>query len=72
MSDDPHSVKLASTERSQLRRRPERGSSEREVVNAILDEALVAHVGFIYDSAPNSNPCDALANWGLALPAWRC
>jgi uncharacterized protein len=33
------------SERVRLRRRRERGSHERDVIDAILDEALVAHVG---------------------------
>ena len=32
-------------ERTQLGRHPERGREDRDVVNAILDEALVCHVG---------------------------
>lgn len=43
---------LASTPRSQLRRRPDRGSRDRTTVEAILDEALVCHVGFIDEGAP--------------------
>ncbi|MFM9137013.1 MAG: pyridoxamine 5'-phosphate oxidase family protein, partial [Actinomycetota bacterium] len=31
----------------EIRRHPERGSEEREVVRAILAEGLVAHVGII-------------------------
>ncbi|MBC5800960.1 MAG: pyridoxamine 5'-phosphate oxidase family protein [Candidatus Eremiobacteraeota bacterium] len=38
--------------RTTLRRHPERALAERGDVNAILDEALVAHVGFIDDGAP--------------------
>jgi hypothetical protein len=34
------------TPRTRLRRRPQRGRFERAVVHAILDEALVCHVGF--------------------------
>jgi nitroimidazol reductase NimA-like FMN-containing flavoprotein (pyridoxamine 5'-phosphate oxidase superfamily) len=35
----------APSQRVRLRRRRERGSHERDVIDAILDEALVAHVG---------------------------
>jgi uncharacterized protein len=35
------------SERVRLRRRRDRGSYEREVIDAILDEALVAHVGLV-------------------------
>jgi nitroimidazol reductase NimA-like FMN-containing flavoprotein (pyridoxamine 5'-phosphate oxidase superfamily) len=40
------------TERTTLRRRPDRGSHDRAVIDAILDEALVAHVGFAVDGQP--------------------
>jgi hypothetical protein len=33
-------------------RRPDRGGYERDAVYAILDEALVAHVGFVQDGRP--------------------
>lgn len=35
--------------RSEIRRLPERGSYDRSVINAILDEALICHVGFTDD-----------------------
>lgn len=40
------SAPLHATPRTQLRRLPERGRFDRDVVHAILDEALVCHVGF--------------------------
>ena len=40
------------TERTQLKRLPARGSYEREVVNRILDEGLVCHVGFVANGEP--------------------
>ena len=40
------------TERTRLKRLPARGSYEREVVNRILDEGLVCHVGFVADGGP--------------------
>jgi hypothetical protein len=40
------------TERSTLRRLPSRGSNEIEAVNAILDAAFLAHVGFVVDGQP--------------------
>ncbi|MGD0547011.1 MAG: pyridoxamine 5'-phosphate oxidase family protein [Terracidiphilus sp.] len=40
------------TERSTLRRLPSRGSNETEAVNAILDAAFLAHVGFAVDGQP--------------------
>ena len=38
---------MGGTSKTKLRRKPSRGSHEREVVNAILDEALVSHLGLI-------------------------
>ena len=49
MSD---SSNLQVTQRSRLRRIPKRGSQERELIYSILDEALVAHVGFITHNQP--------------------
>ena len=40
------------TPRTTVRRLPKRGNYDREVINAILDEALICHVGFIVDGAP--------------------
>ncbi|MCS7039254.1 MAG: pyridoxamine 5'-phosphate oxidase family protein [Anaerolineae bacterium] len=39
-------------DRNRIRRKPQRGSYEREVVYAILDEALYCHVGFVEDGWP--------------------
>jgi uncharacterized protein len=43
---------LAVTDRTTLRRRKDRGSHERALVNAILDEALVAHVAVAAEDGP--------------------
>ncbi len=43
---------LRSTDRTRVRRLPERGSRDWEVIAAILDEAVVCHVGFVVDGAP--------------------
>jgi nitroimidazol reductase NimA-like FMN-containing flavoprotein (pyridoxamine 5'-phosphate oxidase superfamily) len=40
------------TDRTKLHRRPQRGAHDRETLDAILDEALVAHVGFIVERQP--------------------
>ena len=40
------------TERTRVRRLPDRGHYERDVVHAILDEGLVAHVGIVQDGQP--------------------
>jgi len=39
-------------ERTRVRRHPERGVYEREAIAAILDEALICHVGFVVDAQP--------------------
>lgn len=41
-----------SSTKTELRRHPERGSHETEVIHAILDEALICHVGFVHDGFP--------------------
>jgi nitroimidazol reductase NimA-like FMN-containing flavoprotein (pyridoxamine 5'-phosphate oxidase superfamily) len=38
--------------RTKLRRLPARGSNDRETIDAILDEALVCHLGFVHDGRP--------------------
>jgi len=40
------------TERTKIRRKPERGSYDRELIYKILDEAFVCHVAFIADGLP--------------------
>ncbi len=40
------------TERTRLKRLPKRGHFERETINAILDEALICHVGFNISTQP--------------------
>ena len=40
------------TQRTTLKRLPERGSFEREQLNAILDEGFICHVGFVIDGRP--------------------
>ena len=43
---------FAPTERTTLKRLPQRGSYDREVVYRILDEGFVCHVGFAVDGQP--------------------
>ena len=43
---------ISQTERTTLKRLPQRGSFDREVINAILDEGFVCHAGFIADHKP--------------------
>lgn len=42
----------ASSPRTRLQRMPARGDHERRTIDAILDEALVAHVGFVVEGQP--------------------
>src|SRR6266516_4803282 len=45
-------ITMATTPRVQVRRLPERGAYDRETIDAILDEALICHVGFVVDGQP--------------------
>jgi uncharacterized protein len=47
---------LEQTERTRLRRIPERGSYDRSVIHAILDEGLVGHLAFAVDGKPWAVP----------------
>jgi nitroimidazol reductase NimA-like FMN-containing flavoprotein (pyridoxamine 5'-phosphate oxidase superfamily) len=40
------------TERSRVRRKPGRASYDRDLVDAILDQAMVCHLGFVADGQP--------------------
>lgn len=40
------------TDRTKVRRMPERGNYDRDVVHSIIDEALICHVGFVADGKP--------------------
>lgn len=40
------------TKRTRVRRRPQRGVFDRTAIDAILDEGLVCHIGFVHDDAP--------------------
>ncbi len=42
----------ASTPRTRVRRAPKRGVYDRAQIHAILDEALVCHVGFVHEAQP--------------------
>lgn len=44
------------TPKTQVRRRPARGAYDRETVHRIIDEALVAHIGFVVDGEPRVLP----------------
>ncbi|ASC72584.1 hypothetical protein XM38_035420 [Halomicronema hongdechloris C2206] len=43
---------LKPTDRSKVKRRPQKGHYDRELIHQILDEALVIHVGFIANNQP--------------------
>jgi nitroimidazol reductase NimA-like FMN-containing flavoprotein (pyridoxamine 5'-phosphate oxidase superfamily) len=38
--------------RTRVKREPQRGRYDRETIDAILDEALISHVGFVHDGRP--------------------
>ena len=40
------------TEKTKIKRRPKRGSYERDTIYKILDEAIVCHIGFTVDDQP--------------------
>ncbi len=48
--------KIPVTARNRVRRLPKRGHYDRDVVNAIIDEALVCHVAFAVDGVPTVIP----------------
>ncbi|HEV2716881.1 MAG TPA: pyridoxamine 5'-phosphate oxidase family protein [Terriglobales bacterium] len=43
---------IPQTPRTTLKRLPQRGSYDRELINRILDEAFICHVGFAVDGRP--------------------
>ena len=43
---------LPSTQRTTLKRLPQRGSFERQKINAILDEGFICHVAFVLNGGP--------------------
>jgi uncharacterized protein len=49
---DDGMVSGAPSERVRLRRKRERGTYERETIDAILDEGLIAHLGIVQDGQP--------------------
>ena len=52
MTDSRTAARTGPTPRTTVRRLPERGSYDRGVLHAILDEGLVCHVGFVADGQP--------------------
>jgi hypothetical protein len=49
-------AELTVTPRTRLKRRPQRGSYDRDVVNGILDEGFICHVAFTLDGQPGVIP----------------
>jgi nitroimidazol reductase NimA-like FMN-containing flavoprotein (pyridoxamine 5'-phosphate oxidase superfamily) len=47
---------LTPTDRTKVRRLPDRGRHDRATVEAVLDEAYIAHVGFVVDGQPRVLP----------------
>lgn len=52
MEEETAENKISPTPRTTVKRLPKRGSYEREVINAILDEGFICHVGFCVDGRP--------------------
>src|SRR5262245_15317381 len=52
MDHRPPTLGAMKTERTTLRRRPSRGAHDTDTIHAILDEALVCHLGFAVDGQP--------------------
>lgn len=48
------------TDRTRLHRKPSRGTHDRATIDAILDEALVCHVGFVAHGSPVVLPTTAV------------
>jgi len=45
-------IVLEQTEKTRIRRLPQRGSYDRQTIDAILDEALICHAGFVVEGRP--------------------
>src|SRR5258707_5225945 len=52
----PDSGSFRTTERARVRRHPERAHYDRETVHAILDAALMCHIGYVIDGNPYVTP----------------
>ena len=64
-------AELQKTDRTTISRHDERGSYDREVANAILDEGLVAHVGLDTGRRCDGYP-DDLCSYGRRTHFARC
>ena len=47
-----NNIVLEQTDRTRIKRLPERGNYDPAVIHAILDEALICHVGFVVEERP--------------------
>src|SRR6266511_2377218 len=47
-----NNIVLEQTDRTRIHRLPERGNYDRPTIDAILDEALICHVGFVVEGRP--------------------
>ena len=47
-----NNIVLEQTDRTRIHRLPERGNYDRATIDAILDEALICHVGFVVEGRP--------------------
>jgi nitroimidazol reductase NimA-like FMN-containing flavoprotein (pyridoxamine 5'-phosphate oxidase superfamily) len=47
---------LATTDRTKVRRLPDRGTDDRTTAYSVIDEAYIAHVGFVVDGEPRVLP----------------
>lgn len=56
MTSAPIAPDLLQTDRTKLRRLAGRGRFDRELANAVIDEAYLAHVGFVIDGTPRVLP----------------
>lgn len=52
MDEQTPTDNITLTQRTTLKRLPKRGSHERDVINSILDEGFICHVGFCVDGQP--------------------
>ncbi len=56
MSRSPESAATPPSDRAKVRRMPERGRYDRATIDAILDSAVVGHVGYVIDGQPFVTP----------------
>lgn len=52
MNNKINQAELTATQRSQIKRMPQRGNYEQQTVEQILDEGLICYVGFVVEGQP--------------------